>query len=142
MSSRAAGGRYRRPQNREREVMHMPGYVDGFVMPLPKANVERYREVASNAGALWREHGALGYTECIADDVPVGELTSFPRSVKLEDDETVVFAWITYESREHRDDVNAKVMADERMKALMDPAGDIADYKRMIYGGFGVLVDV
>lgn len=120
----------------------MAGYVDGFVMPLPKANVDRYREVASEAGALWKEHGALDYTECIADDVKVGEVTSFPRSVQLTDDETVVFAWITYESREQRDEVNAKVMADERMKALMDPAGDIADYKRMVYGGFDVLVEL
>lgn len=111
-------------------------------MPLPKANVDRYREVASTAGALWKEHGALDYVECIAEDVKVGELTSFPRSVELEDDETVVFAWITYESREHRDEVNTKVMDDERMKALMDPAGDVADYKRMIYGGFEVLVDL
>lgn len=120
----------------------MAGYVDGFVMPLPKANVDRYREIASQAGELWKECGALDYTECIADDVKVGEVTSFPRSVQLADDETVVFAWITYESREHRDEVNAKVMADERMKALMDPAGDIADYKRMVYGGFEVLVEL
>ena len=120
----------------------MAGYVDGFVMPLPKANIDRYREVASTAGAIWKEHGALAYTECIAEDVKPGELTSFPQSVQLQDDETVVFAWIAYESREHRDEVNAKVMADERMKALMDPAGDIADYKRMVYGGFEVLVDL
>ena len=120
----------------------MARYVDGFVMPLPKANVDRYREVASTAGALWKEHGALDYVESIADDVKPGELTSFPQSVKLEDDETVVFAWITYESREHRDEVNAKVMDDERMKAMMDPAGDIADYKRMVYGGFEVIVDL
>ena len=120
----------------------MGRYVDGFVMPLPKANVDRYREVASAAGALWKEHGALHYVECIAEDVKVGEVTSFPRSVKLEDDETVVFAWITFESRHHRDEVNARVMDDERMKALMDPAGDIADFKRMIYGGFEVLVDL
>jgi uncharacterized protein YbaA (DUF1428 family) len=120
----------------------MARYVDGFVMPLPKANVDRYREVASTAGALWKEYGALAYTECIAEDVKPGELTSFPQSVKLEDDETVVFAWIAYESREHRDEVNAKVMDDERMKALMDPAGDIADYKRMVYGGFEVLVEL
>jgi uncharacterized protein YbaA (DUF1428 family) len=117
-------------------------YVDGFIMPLPKANVDRYRDIASAAGRLWIEHGALDYKECIADDVKVGETTSFPRSVKLEDDETVVFAWITYESRARRDEVNAKVMDDDRMKALMDPAGDVADYKRMIYGGFEVLVDV
>jgi uncharacterized protein YbaA (DUF1428 family) len=120
----------------------MAGYVDGFVMPLPKANVDRYREIATKAGELWREHGALEYTECIAEDVQVGEVTSFPRSVKLADDETVIFAWITYESRAHRDEVNRKVMADERMKAMMEPAGDIADYKRMVYGGFEVLVDL
>jgi uncharacterized protein YbaA (DUF1428 family) len=111
-------------------------------MPLPKANVDRYREVASRAGALWKEHGALDYVECIAEDVKVGEVTSFPRSVKLEDDETVVFAWITYESREHRDEVNGKVMGDERMKALMEPAGDLTDYQRMIYGGFEAIVDL
>ena len=116
-------------------------YVDGFIMPLPKSNVDKYREVATSAGGLWREHGALEYKEWIADDVKVGEVTSFPRSVKVEDDETVIFAWITYESRAHRDEVNAKVMEDERMKAMMDPAGEIADYKRMIYGGFELLVD-
>jgi uncharacterized protein YbaA (DUF1428 family) len=120
----------------------MAQYVDGFIMPLPKSNVDRYREIATTAGGLWREHGALDYKECIADDVKVGEVTSFPRSVKVEDDETVIFAWITYESRAHRDEVNAKVMDDDRMKALMDPAGDVADYKRMIYGGFEVLVDL
>jgi uncharacterized protein YbaA (DUF1428 family) len=120
----------------------MAGYVDGFVMPLPKANVDRYREVATTAGNLWIEYGALDYKECLADDVKVGEVTSFPRAVKLEDDETVIFAWITYESRAHRDEVNAKVMNDERMKALMDPAGDITDYKRMVYGGFEILVDL
>jgi uncharacterized protein YbaA (DUF1428 family) len=119
----------------------VPGYVDGFVMPLPKSNVDKYREIATTAGELWKEHGALAYTECIAEDVKVGEVTSFPQSVKLTDDEIVIFAWITYESREHRDEVNAKVMGDDRMKALMDPAGEIADYKRMIYGGFEVLVD-
>ena len=120
----------------------MAQYVDGFVMPLPKANVDRYKEIATTAGGLWMEHGALDYKECIADDVKPGEVTSFPQSVKLEDDETVVFAWITYESREARDAINEKVMADDRMKALMDPAGDVADYKRMVYGGFEVLVDL
>ena len=120
----------------------MAGYADGFVMPLPKSNVDRYREIATKAGELWIEHGALDYKECLADDVQVGEVTSFPRSVKLEDDETVIFAWITYESRKHRDEVNAKVMDDERMKAMMDPADEIADHKRMVYGGFEVIVDL
>ena len=120
----------------------MATYVDGFIMPLPKSNVDQYRAIATTAGELWREHGALEYKECLAEDVKVGELTSFPRSVKLEDDETVIFAWITYESRAHRDEVNANVMDDDRMKALMDPAGDVADMKRMIYGGFEVIVDL
>ena len=119
----------------------MARYVDGFVMPLPEANIERYREIAGKAGALWQEHGALEYVECIAEDVKVGEVTSFPQSVKLEDGETVVFAWITYESREHRDEVNSKVMEDDRMKAMMDPADGVADYGRMVYGGFEVLVE-
>ena len=80
----------------------MAGYVDGFVMPLPKANVDKYREIASTAGGLWIEHGALDYKECLAEDVKMGEVTSFPQSVKLEDDETVIFAWITYESPDRR----------------------------------------
>jgi uncharacterized protein YbaA (DUF1428 family) len=120
----------------------MARYVDGFVMPLPKANVDRYREIASTAGALWIEHGALEYKETLAEDVKVGEVTSFPQSVKQTDDETVVFAWIVYESREHRDEVNAKVMDDDRMKALMGPAGETTDHSRMIHGGFEVLVDL
>src|SRR4051794_24160778 len=141
MSSAAGRSLIHRTRKRTRRAP-MAGYVDGFVMPLPKSNGDRYREIATTAGELWIEHGALHYTECLAEDAPVGELTSFPRSVKLEDDETVIFAWITYESRKHRDEVNAKVMADERMKALMDPAGQLTDYKRMIYGGFEVLVDL
>jgi uncharacterized protein YbaA (DUF1428 family) len=120
----------------------MSRYVDGFVLPLPQENLERYREIASEAGALWKEHGALDYVECVAEDVKPGEATSFPQSVKLEDGETVVFAWISFESRQHRDEVNAKVMDDERMKAMMDPSGDIADMKRMVYGGFEVIVDL
>jgi uncharacterized protein YbaA (DUF1428 family) len=118
----------------------MAGYVDGFVMPLPKANVERYREIATAAAELWKEHGALEYVECVAEDVKPGELTSFPQSVNLTDDETVVFAWITYESREQRDETNSKVIKDERMKALMDQ-DDVADMKRMVYGGFEILVE-
>ena len=120
----------------------MAGYVDGFVMPLPKANVERYREIATAAGELWKEYGALDYKECIADDVKPGKLTSFPQSVNLAEDETVIFAWITYESREQRDEINEKVMKDERMNAMMDPSENVADMKRMVYGGFEVLVDL
>jgi uncharacterized protein YbaA (DUF1428 family) len=114
-------------------------YVDGFVLPLPKGSVEAYRKIATDAGKVWREYGALDYRECIADDVKPGKLTSFPQSVNLEPDETVVFAWILYESREHCDEVNAKVMADPRI-ANMDPAAMPFDGNRMIYGGFETLV--
>lgn len=117
-------------------------YVDGFVLPLPKKNVETYRDIASKCGAIWREHGALQCRECIADDVKPGKLTSFPQSVNLEDEETVIFSWIVYESRAHRDDVNDKVMKDPRMAEMMNPASMPFDGKRMIYGGFEVLVDL
>lgn len=98
----------------------MGKYVDGFVLPVPKDNVEAYRRMAEDAGKVWRKYGALEYIECVADDVKPGEITSFPQSVKLEPDETVVFAWIVYESREHRDRVNEQVMKDPRL-ANMDP---------------------
>jgi uncharacterized protein YbaA (DUF1428 family) len=118
----------------------MGRYVDGFVLPVPKQNVEAYRRVAADAGKLWREYGALQYVECVADDVKPGELTSFPQAVKLQPDETVVFAWIVYESREHRDRVNEQVMKDPRMTG-MDPGSMPFDGKRMFWGGFEVLVD-
>jgi uncharacterized protein YbaA (DUF1428 family) len=116
-------------------------YVDGFVLPIRKDGIEKYRTFASQAGAVWREHGALAYHECVADDVKVGEVTSFPQSVKLEPNEVVVFAWIVYESRAHRDEVNAKVMQDPRV-ASMDPSQIPFDGKRMIYGGFTSLVEL
>ncbi|MEO8177859.1 MAG: DUF1428 domain-containing protein [Deltaproteobacteria bacterium] len=117
----------------------MGKYVDGFVLPVPKANLEIYRQWAEKAGKVWRKHGALEYTECVADDVKPGKLTSFPQSVQLEPDEVVVFAWIVYESRAHRDEVNAKVMQDPLM-AGMDPKSMPFDGKRMFWGGFEVLV--
>jgi uncharacterized protein YbaA (DUF1428 family) len=115
-------------------------YVDGFVVPVPKAKLDAYKALATNAGDIWMEYGALSYVECIADDVPYGELTSFPRSVQVKDDEIVVFSWIVYESREQRDAINAKVMADPRMKC--DPADMPFDGKRMIYGGFKPFVEL
>jgi len=115
-------------------------YVDGFILPVPKARLEDYRRIATTASEVWREHGALSYAEYVGDDVPYGELTSFPRSVQLKDDEVVIFSWIKYRDRAHRDDVNAKVMADERIKAMMEAMP--ADGKRMIFGGFSVLLDV
>ena len=115
-------------------------YVDGFIVPVPKKNLADYRKIARKAGKVWREHGALDYLECVADDVKVGKLTSFPRSVKLKPSETVVFSWITYKSRKHRDKVNAKVMKDPRIANMMDPKAMPFDGKRMIYGGFEVFV--
>lgn len=117
----------------------MGKYVDGFVLPLPKKNVDLYRQFSEKAGKIWREYGALEYIECIGDDVKPGKVTSFPQAVKLEPDETVVFAWIVYESREHRDRVNAAVMKDPRM-ADMDPKTMPFDGMRMFWGGFEVLI--
>ena len=115
-------------------------YVDGFVLPVKKDKVEAYKEIATLAGKVWMEHGAKAYVECIADDVPYGELTSFPRSVHIKEDEVVFFSWIVYESREARDAINAKVMADPRMKH--DQASMPFDGKRMIWGGFRTLVEL
>lgn len=114
-------------------------YVDGFVLAVPKTKIERYRELASKACSVWMEHGALSYVETVADDVPYGELTSFPRAVQTKDDETVVFAWITYPSREVRDACNKKVMADPRMQS--EEYKDVFDGRRMIYGGFTAIVE-
>jgi uncharacterized protein YbaA (DUF1428 family) len=116
-------------------------YVDGFVLPVPKKNLQAYRRMAEKAGKIWREHGALEFRECVADDVKVGKITSFPQSVKLKRTETVAFSWIVFKSRAHRDRVNAKVMKDPRLADMMDPKAMPFDAKRMIYGGFKVLVD-
>jgi uncharacterized protein YbaA (DUF1428 family) len=115
-------------------------YVDGFVVPVPKKKVEAYRRLASKAGKIWKEHGAISFHEYVADDVKKGKLTSFPRSVKLKPNETVMFSWIVYKSRKDRDRVNAKVMKDKRF-AGMDMSTMPFDGKRMIYGGFKKLVE-
>lgn len=114
-------------------------YVDGFVVPVPKDKLEAYKELARRASEVWMEYGALSYVECVADDVPHGELTSFPRAVQLTEDEVVVFSWITYRDRAARDAINAKVMADERLKA--DMASMPFDAKRMFYGGFQAFLE-
>ena len=116
-------------------------YVDGFIVPLPKKNLKAYRAMAKKFGKVWREHGALEYRECVAEDVAMGKLTSFPRSVKRKPGETVVFSWIVFKSRAHRDRVNAKVFKDPRMAKMMDPKKPIFDHKRMAVGGFTVIVD-
>ncbi len=115
-------------------------YVDGFVIPVPQENLAAYRRMARKAGKVWREHGALEYIECVADDVKPGKLTSFPQAVKLKDGEVVVFSWIVYASRRDRDRINKLVMADPRLAAMMDPKSMPFDGKRMFYGGFKTLV--
>ncbi|MGD9501991.1 MAG: DUF1428 domain-containing protein [Methyloceanibacter sp.] len=116
-------------------------YVDGFIVPVPKRNLAAYRRLARKAGKVWREHGALDFKECVADDVKKGKWTSFPRSVKLKPGETVVFSYILYKSRAHRDKVNAKVMKDKRLASMMDMKSMPFDGKRMIWGGFKVMVE-
>jgi uncharacterized protein YbaA (DUF1428 family) len=116
-------------------------YVDGFIVPVPKKNVEAYRRLARKAGKIWREYGALEFKECVADDVKVGKWTSFPRSVKRKPNETVMFSFIVYKSRRDRDKINAKVMKDPRLEKMMDGSNVPFDAKRMIYGGFKVIVD-
>jgi uncharacterized protein YbaA (DUF1428 family) len=116
-------------------------YVDGYVVPVPKKKVEAYRRMAQKAGKVWREYGALEVTECVADDVKPGKWTSFPRAVNLKPGETVVFSYIVYKSRAHRDRVNAKVMKDPRITGMGDMKDMPFDGKRMFWGGFKVLVD-
>jgi len=116
-------------------------YVDGFVVPVPTKNLKAYLAMAKKAGKVWKDHGALDYKECIADDVKVGKWTSFPRSVKQKKNETVIFSYIVYKSRAARDKCVAKVMKDKRLAAMMDPKKMPFDAKRMIYGGFKVSVD-
>jgi uncharacterized protein YbaA (DUF1428 family) len=117
-------------------------YVDGFVVPVPKKNLAAYRSMARKAGKVWREHGALEFRECVADDVKVGKWTSFPRSVKLKRGETVMFSYIVYKSRADRDRVLAKVMKDKRLAKMMDAKAMPFDAKHMIYGGFKSIVDL
>ena len=117
-------------------------YVDGFVLPVPKRKTDAYRRVARKAGRIWREHGALAYVECMADDVKPGKRTSFPQSVKLKPGEAVWFSWIVYKSRRHRDSVLKKVMSDKRLKPMMNPQAMPFDTRRMFFGGFKVMVDL
>ena len=114
-------------------------YVDGFVLVVPKRNIDAYRRMAQMAGKVWREHGALEFRECVGDDLAVKMGVPFPRIMKKKPSETVVFSWITFKSRMHRDRVNAKVMNDPR--ANMDFKSMPCNVKRMAYGGFKVIVD-
>lgn len=119
-------------------------YVDGFVLPVPKKKMRDYVRLAQAASKVWRDHGALEYRECVGDDlgVKMGCGVPFPRSVRAKPGETVVFAWIVYKSRAHRDRVNAKVMKDPRIQNMIDPNNMPFDVKRMMYGGFKIAVDV
>ena len=114
--------------------------VDGFVLAVPKDRLEDYKALARLAGSVWKEHGALAYVECTGDDTPYGELTSFPRAVQAKDDEIVIFSWVVYPSRAARDEINAKVMADPRLKS--DASEAPFDGKRMIFGGFEAFVEL
>ena len=116
-------------------------YVDGFVLPVPKKNLQAYRRLAQKAGKIWREHGALEFRECVGEDLDVKMGAPFPRRIKLKPGETVMFSWIGFKSRAQRDRVNAKVMKDPRLAKMCDPKNMPFDVKRMTYGGFKILVD-
>lgn len=118
----------------------MERYVDGYLLPLAKDKIGHYKEIAGKAGAVWKEHGALEYYECLGDDLEIKDVLSFKKAAGASEEETVVFSWIIYESREHRDKVNAAVMNDPRIKEMMEPGAQPFDCARMAYGGFKTLV--
>ena len=117
-------------------------YVDGFVVPVPKKKLQAYRAMARKAGKIWREHGALQFRECVADDVKPGKRTSFPQSVKLKPGETGFFSYIVFKTKAERNRINAKVMKDKRLASMMDPKAMPFDAKRMFWGGFRTMVDL
>lgn len=117
-------------------------YVDGFLLAIPKKKMAIYRRMASLAGKVWRDHGALEYRECVGDDLKISMGIPFPRAAKAKSGEAVVFSWIVYKSKAHRNSINAKVMKDPRLAKMMDPKNNPFDMKRMSYGGFKVLVDI
>jgi uncharacterized protein YbaA (DUF1428 family) len=118
----------------------MATYVDGFVLPVPKRKMEAYRRLAQKASKIWREHGALEYRECVAEDLRTQVGLTFPKGIKARPGETVVFAYIVYKSRAHRDKVNAKVMKDPRITEMCSPEDTPFDCKRMLYSGFKTIV--
>jgi uncharacterized protein YbaA (DUF1428 family) len=124
------------------ENHNMPEYVDGFVIPLKKTRLAEYRRVARKAAKVWKEHGALDYRECLGDVLANQWGAQFPKLAGAKKDETVLFSWITYKSRKHRDQVNKKVMADQRLKNMANECEKIFDCKRMAYGGFKTIVSI
>lgn len=133
-----------RPPNQPKpEDINMPRYVDGFVIPIPKKNLAAYRRIAAKAGKVWKKYGAVDYVEAAGDDLQIEGMTnSFPKMAKLKTGETVMFSFIVYKSRKHRDQVNKKVMADPIITAMMQNQKNPFDMKRMVYGGFKALVDL
>ena len=119
----------------------MPAYVDGFVIPIPKRNLTRYRRIARKAGEIWMEYGAVEYRECVADDLAVKGVTSFRKMLKLKPGETALFSWITYRSKADRNRVNARIMKDPRILAMMSEDDNPFDNRRMAYGGFKAIVE-
>jgi uncharacterized protein YbaA (DUF1428 family) len=120
----------------------MSHYVDGFVVPVPKSKIEAYRAMAEVAGAVWIEHGALEFRECVADDVKPGKLTSFPQAVQLKDGEVIALAWVVYRNKEDRDRIGKAVMEDPQLKDSMDPSKMPFDGKRMFWGGFETITEL
>jgi len=116
-------------------------YVDGFVIPVPKKNLAAYRKITKTAGKVWKQHGALHYCECVGDDLNIKMGLPFPKLTKMKPSETVMFSWIVYKSKAHRNAVNKRVMKDPRILKMMNMK-HIFDYKRMAYGGFKVMVDL
>lgn len=118
----------------------MSFYIDGFLLAVPKANLEKYREMSQNASAVWKKHGALDYKESVGDDLNVEGMLSFNTAANTSEDEVTIFAYIVYNSREHRDEVNAKVMEDPVLQGICNPENSPFDVKRMFYGGFKGIV--
>lgn len=116
-------------------------YVDGFVLVVPKKNIDAYKRMAQKGAVVWRDHGALEYRECIGDDMNIKWAVPFPKIMKAKPGETIVLSWIVYKSRKDRDKINAKVMKDPRLAKMMDPAKMPFDFKRMVFGGFNILVN-
>ncbi len=119
----------------------MGKYIDGFLLPINAESIEKYREIAQKAGEVWKEHGALEYIEAVGDDLEAEKMVSFKKSADAKEGETVIFAFIVFESKSERDRINALVMADERMNEMMSPDDKTFDYTRMSYGGFKAIVE-
>lgn len=120
----------------------MPRYVDGFVIPIPKRNLAKYRRIARRAGEIWMEYGAVEYLECVGDDLDIKGVISFKKLARLKRGETALFSFIVYRSKADRDKVNGRVMKDPRIATMMTDQDSPIDMKRMSYGGFRAIVDL